>query len=201
MKKLIFILLLMPSIGLGAQKKWTYPENPKLDDEITNIYNGIANPVINTGQATKLTVSSLTVTGIIGTTTNNNACTGCIGEYVESLVNLTAFPTSTNYGDLTSISLTSGDWDVSIDGLARDNANTTTRWGIAVSTTSGNNTAGLTSGNSLVFAPPTSTYDNSAAIPSVRFSLDSTKTIYFKYFAAYSGSPTMQGRISARRMR
>lgn len=62
-----------------------------------------------------------------GTNTNNNASAGYIGEYVESVlssvseITLTA-GTPTN---ITSISLTAGDWDVWGVGLYESNATTT----------------------------------------------------------------------------
>lgn len=53
---------------------------------------------------------------VIGTTTNDNAATGYVGEYLESEV-LQASAVSLSSGDppinITSISLTAGDWDVS----------------------------------------------------------------------------------------
>jgi hypothetical protein len=49
-----------------------------------------------------------------GTTTNNNACAGCIGEFVQSTV---VFGSAINLAnntatDVTTILLTPGDWDV-----------------------------------------------------------------------------------------
>lgn len=55
-----------------------------------------------------------TTTGLIGTTTNDNAAIGSVGEYINSAV-LAGAPLSilTNVQtNLTSIALTAGDWDV-----------------------------------------------------------------------------------------
>lgn len=52
---------------------------------------------------------------LLGTTTNDNAYAGMIGEYVESVVgpgSATSLTTNT-YKNVTTISLTAGDWDVS----------------------------------------------------------------------------------------
>jgi hypothetical protein len=53
--------------------------------------------------------------GIVGTTTNNNANTGALGEYITGTVapTTTALTTNTsvNVGANTNISLTAGDWD------------------------------------------------------------------------------------------
>jgi len=55
-----------------------------------------------------------TTGGILGTTTNNNASAGYVGEFVSSEVLIgSAVSISANTAtDLTSISLTAGDWDV-----------------------------------------------------------------------------------------
>lgn len=50
-----------------------------------------------------------------GTTTNDNACTGCVGEYQESQI-ISSSQISLTTGtaaDVTSKSLTAGDWDCS----------------------------------------------------------------------------------------
>lgn len=52
---------------------------------------------------------------IPGTTTNDNAAAGCVGEYISSNIVSGAGPNavvSTNVYDITTISLTAGDWDV-----------------------------------------------------------------------------------------
>lgn len=64
-----------------------------------------------------LTSSSLTftsTTGIVGTTTNNSAAAGSVGEYVSSTVlfGSAVSLSSDTPADVTSISLTAGDWDV-----------------------------------------------------------------------------------------
>lgn len=54
---------------------------------------------------------------IPGTTTNDNACTGCVGEYPSSSIgsgSAVALTTATA-ANVTSLSLTAGDWDVTIN--------------------------------------------------------------------------------------
>lgn len=64
------------------------------------------------------TTSSITFSpttgGIVGTTTNDNAAAGKVGEYISSQVSSGApvSLTTTTTANLTSISLTAGDWDV-----------------------------------------------------------------------------------------
>lgn len=147
---------------------------------------------------------SPTTKGIVGTPTNNNATAGNIGEYVPSAISTaTNFPTSSQYGDLTSISLTAGDWDVTAVLSATTNGATVTQIFLGISSTSGNNSTGLTEGDTLVPGPPpTAGYNSSLEVPNVRFSLAGTTTIYLKYQAQYTiATPQARGRISARRVR
>ena len=104
------------------------------------------------------------------------------------------------YGDITSLTLTAGDWDVT--GILAA-AGVATYIGVGISTTSGNSSAGLSEGDTLVYCVgPTASNNQDATIPNVRFSLASTTTVYLKVTSGYpAGSPTFGGRISARRMR
>lgn len=86
-------------------------------NKITGLANGtIAGDALAYGQA--LSGSSLTfssTSGIIGTTTNNSAAAGSVGEYIESIVtsNVTGSTTLATMTDTgCSIALTAGDWDV-----------------------------------------------------------------------------------------
>lgn len=142
--------------------------------------------------------------GVKGTTTNDSASALNVGEYVESVVAVTNCPTTSEWGDLTSISLTAGDWDVSVAALATLNAATITgETRIGISTTTGNSATGLVTGSNRITIPaPTATSDSGGAISSYRESLAGTTTVYLKYFAEYTGGPPkMAGRISARRVR
>jgi hypothetical protein len=138
-----------------------------------------------------------------GTTTNDSAAAGYIGEYIESVIDTAQnFPTSTQYGDLTSISLTAGDWDVTETFRASLNSATCTDVSCGISVTSGNSTTGLVAGSNLfLMAPPSSAYGSNMGF-TYRVSLASTTTVYFKIMASYSlGNPQARGRISARRVR
>lgn len=142
----------------------------------------------------------------VGTATNNNAPAGYIGETVSSAVSATNLPASTNFGDLTSISLTAGDWMIYINTVGFVAATTTTYFQTGVSTTSGNIATGLVDGDTRVYAGQSTAFA-ATALPSMavvgkRFSLASTTTVYLKYQAIYSaGTPQMAGRITAVRIR
>lgn len=47
-----------------------------------------------------------------GTATNDSASTGYIGEYTESTASLTNFPASDTPGNVTTLTVTAGDWDL-----------------------------------------------------------------------------------------
>lgn len=140
-----------------------------------------------------------------GTATNDAAATGLVGEYVESVVSAVSFPTSTEYGDLTSISLTAGDWDVSLVALSDANGATVTSWAIGISTTTGNATTGLVGGSNWLVAvnpPVAGSYNAAESIPNYRMSLSGTTTVYAKFSGDYSvATPNGSGRLSARRVR
>lgn len=139
-------------------------------------------------------VPDFTVYGAGGTT-----------EYKESVISaFTNFPTTGQYGDLTSISLTSGEWDVSAILQANLNTGTSvTNPRVGISTTSGNSATGLVEGENLIeFLPPTSASNNGSTVPSYRMVLTSTTTVYLKMLITYSGGqPRAKGRLSARRIR
>lgn len=70
-------------------------------------------PTLGAASATSLAFSS--TSGIIGSTTNDNAAAGSVGQLVESVVTFASPTTGFSTGvakNITSISLTAGDWDV-----------------------------------------------------------------------------------------
>ena len=142
-----------------------------------------------------------------GTALANSAPTGFKGEYIES-VTLQNVGATGLFSDLTSISLTAGDWDVS--GLANWVPNgatfTTTDFELGISSTAGNSNTGLTLGSNWVLysdVVPITFTNFSAAVPVYRISLASTTTFYLKgKISAYSvATPQVSVRLSARRVR
>lgn len=143
-----------------------------------------------------------------GTTTNDNAAAGNIGEYMESVVAaVNAFGAAT-WGDITSLSLTAGDWNVNLQLMC--SRNTATIAGIdfrcGISSTSGNSTTGLTTGSNQMYF--INTVSNGMdwvpfCIADFRVSLASTTTYFAKGYAAnYSvATPQFYARFSARRVR
>lgn len=141
---------------------------------------------------------------IHGTATNNSASAGFVGEYISSSVTTpTNIGTSTQWADMTSISLTAGDWDVTGVVDFFQNGSTVVTAAIGISSTSGNSSSGLVAGDNLLdFPGPTATNPRGTSIPNFRVLLSATTTYYFKVNMTYSiATPQIQCRFSARRMR
>ena len=149
------------------------------------------------------TSPTITTPNIVGTATNDNAAAGSVGECIESTVGLTNCPATGVYGDLTSISLTAGDWDVSCTASFVVNGATITNVLAGISATSGNSSVGLVQGyNYAQILPPTTAYNSDVAVSLVRVPLNATTTYYLKYRSTYSaGTPQCAGHIIARRFR
>lgn len=140
------------------------------------------------------------VSGFVGTATNNNAQAGSVGEYVESIItSVSAVSLSNATGvNITSISLTAGDWDVGANFRLSNMANVTFVYA-QITTTSATIDA---------FGPDTfaslgpGTGDFGASVSTKRYSLSGTTTIYlatFDYFSA--GTCGAYGTLRARRVR
>jgi hypothetical protein len=139
---------------------------------------------------------------IEGTGTNDNAAAGYVGEYISSQI-LFASRTSISNAtstNLTSISLTAGDWDVwgNVYYTPSVALSGYTAWISASSATIPDNS--LTSGSNA-----TSALFNQGAIATTkifRISVASTTTIYLSSFVQFAaGSCTQCGILEARRRR
>ena len=149
-----------------------------------------------------------------GTDTNDSAASGYVGEVVKSVVGNQAIPASGVWGDITSITLSAGDWDIT--ALARPNIVVATTDVTALST-------GISVDSGTSFTDNVS-MDNSlssfvtagndaverkaiaqiwlASIPAYRVSLSGSTIYYLKMQGTYVGSGSFfVGRISARRIR
>lgn len=144
--------------------------------------------------------------GIVGTTTNNNAQGGSVGEYISSTVLSGAAVSLVNATpkDITSIALSAGDWNV---------------WGSVAITfgvgATGTVSAGWVSSTSASFPTPpdngavaqfpmTGTSAATQLFPAgvARFSLSAPTTVYLSCQVAFTGgTSSAYGFIGARRMR
>jgi hypothetical protein len=139
-----------------------------------------------------------------GTNTNDNAASGYIGEVissnlpVESAISLTT-STVTN---VTSVTLTAGDWDISGQCIL-------TFTGTPIQIISNLNTTSATLGTAGPNSPYSSlstTYTTGATqfvpVPTGRLNLSTTTTLYLLTFAVFpTGTSSAYGWIHARRMR
>lgn len=165
----------------------------------------LTTPVLGTATATSLSFSS--TSGIIGTTTNNSAAAGSVGEYIESVVLAAAATSVTTVSaeNLTSISLTAGDWDVwgNITFLpaSTTSVNSTFAWISSVSATIPDDS--LICGSSYGSTPIVSSgSDMCVTVVQRRFSLSAPTTIYISNYCAFTVSTmTKCGGIYARRAR
>ena len=139
--------------------------------------------------------------GIVGTTTNNNANAGSVGEYVTATISSTPLTNGVN-ANLASISLTAGDWDVT--GVAQfvGSTNNMTYAFSGFTTTS----AGTPSADQMEQLDGNGSMTmkvHEIPAPTARFSLSATTTVYFVGKAGFStGTVSVNGgRIRARRVR
>lgn len=156
---------------------------------------------INVPSGVQVSIQSSNGLAATGTPTNDNANAGQIGEYLESIITAaTNVPATGVWGDLTSLSLTAGDWDVSGKVNFYLNSATCTDVAMGLKATSGNSAP--TEANAGYSVPPTTAAPVSPSIPRLRVSQAAGSTMYLKYFATYSaGTPQARGIICARRVR
>ena len=139
-----------------------------------------------------------------GTSTNNNATAGFVGEYVVNQVTTNVAVTQNIVKDITSITLSAGDWDVSgsvmLSYTTTNSTNFTLQGGI--NTTSATLGAQDTYSQIMVHAGNTGSLTQSFATPVVRLSLAATTTVFLVGFANGGlSSINGKGTIRARRMR
>lgn len=144
--------------------------------------------------------------GIVGTTTNNNANAGSVGEFISStvLVGSAVALTSGTQANITSISLTAGDWDVS--GTIATNPNAATAMSAlvgAISTTSATLTTPPYAGGGALLSTAFNTGAGQVLpIGTTRLSLSATTTVFLVVQAFFTvNTSTAYGFIGARRRR
>ena len=156
-------------------------------------YTGTGAPVLGTSP-------TITTPNIVGTATNNNASAGSVGEYVSSNIPFASSVsiTSTVTANITSISLTAGDWDVWGSGGTQDATGGMLTL-LGISTTSATmpdqSLMALTTnvGQAQIYAV--------TAVPSQRLSLSGTTTVYLVVNCTAVGTITAFGNLAARRRR
>lgn len=148
----------------------------------------------------------------VGTTTNDSAAAGVVGEFITSTIAAGAPITLTTAtsANITSISLTAGDWDVAAQVTHNAAATTSvTLLQIGISATTA--TLPTQAGGSGIGTDPLAIFRQAAAVPAgalttnvgpVRISLAATTTIYIVANDTFTvAGMTAYGTIRARRVR
>lgn len=162
----------------------------------------------NAASGGALTATSLTFTttsGIIGTTTNDSAATGSVGQYQESVVLIGAAValTSTIPRTITSITLSAGDWDVNgFIGFATGGTTTTTVIASGISTTNNAFPSPVDSSDMLLQCSFVTNAFNQIPCGVKRISLAAPTVVYLIAQSNFATSTcTAYGTIRARRVR
>lgn len=145
---------------------------------------------------------------INGTATNDAATAGNIGEEISAVQSTyTNFTTTATYQNITSITLTAGDWDLSAFFTYNSNSATITAASNAIfviSTTTAS-AAGSTEGINVAYIPQAALLGTSRfsdGITPYRVSIASSTTYYLNAQATFTvGNPQFVGSIKARRLR
>ena len=139
---------------------------------------------------------------ILGVSTNSNATGGQVGEFISSVIASGAPTAILNNAatNMTSISLTAGDWDVGGNLRLTSTAQTITTAAAWISTTSATipdpSLYGIVQNVAAVMIAV------SPAVPPVRISIAATTTIYISGYVLFTGgTAAMDGGIYARRVR
>ncbi len=168
-------------------------------------------PNVDTTNASNITsgtlpAARLTAGQFPGETSTGSATAGNIGEYIESAIAIgSAVPVSSaTQTNVTSISLTAGDWDVtSVVHFLPAATTSTTRFVSSLSTVSATlqTSPGKFSDNTFpAFVTGGNTFGSQ--VPMYRISLGSTTTIYLIAFAVFTVSTmSAYGLLRARRSR
>jgi len=169
-----------------------------LGNTVTTVGNlTLGNVAITSGTANvTITGGSVANSIVLGTTAGDNASAGYVGEYVDSYVSSVTVNTSAT--NLTSISLTAGDWD--IYGNAQINGGTVgaTTMSVGISTTSGS-FSGTNLAKSAANGCVLSASATGGAVVKFRVNITSTTTYYL--VASVNVANAGYGYICARRMR
>lgn len=155
-------------------------------------------------------VGNLLVSGLVqlkGTTTASNAAAGDYGEYIQATAGAAAITTATQT-NITSISLTAGDWDVYGEiGYSPSNAATNLKdayaslslTGAVLDQTTFNFTRVAWDGTTGVV--PGVSVQNVVRVGPRRVSVNATTTVYLVGYATFSSTMNTSGGIRARRVR
>jgi hypothetical protein len=161
---------------------------------------------VQSAENVKVTADQIKAWALRGTTTNDSAATGAIGQVIESTVLVGAAVSLSNGASktVTSISLTAGDWDVwGVVGFSPNGATTVSGIQGAVNTTT--DTLPTAPGDGAIaalFATLTTGFAQYLPVGSRRVSISATTTIYLIANSSFLvNTMAAFGYIGARRRR
>ncbi len=192
------------SFELSASSKLTMG----VDDSDSDKFKMAHAATLGTASTDDLIIDTTTgAVSIRGTATNDSASAGFVGEYMEAK-NATLTNTGSNgqYADAGTLSLTAGNWLITLQLYVNRNTATWTRVDAGIGTATGNNSAGLSSGDNFIIHEWASSATTPGSIcPTVanyRVALSATTSYYGKVRADFSaGQPQFVHRLSAVRIR
>ncbi len=150
-----------------------------------------------------ISIKQVTLGGIVGTTTNDLAVAGTVGEYFSSYIAVGS-PQGMSNGvamNVTSLVLTAGDWDVQGNVNLINTGSSVTATQCGLSSTSATLPVDGSEVSSGILGTTVSETDG-VTLPRKRFSLASQTTVYLVAKATFSiGTFGSYGGITARRVR
>lgn len=198
--------------ALTADRTVTLPANVKVGYASNNTTGG-HNVILSAGGTTLTLASSawalfqcdgsnITRLPIAGTSTNDNAQTGEIGEYKSSVIASGSAVSLTNNiaANITTLSLTAGDWDVwgTADFSISSGASSLAGWVNTASASQPGSPNGATAALTTSIGAGTTGFATGIA----RVSVASTTTVYLSAIASFSaGTAGAFGFLGARRVR
>lgn len=194
--------LLAPSDSVSA------PSYSWAGDSNTGLYQISADVLgVSCGGAKVIQMASTGV-AIKGTTTNDYASAGDVGEYIDSIINNSGTILSATFYDITSITLTPGDWDLSgcvVYGTGTASM-TNYLFSLMIGINVGNDASDTSYGNNrVIWHESSATWINGTygTLPILRKSISTTTVFYLKgYVDAFSsGNPEQYAKLCARRVR
>jgi len=156
------------------------------------------------GTSPTITTPTINQANLVGTTTNDNAAAGSVGELISSVVaagSAISLTTATP-ANITSISLTAGDWDVwgNVNFSWNITAANVNMFGWSSTTSATLPDRSLYNSETIIVGGAGNSVDG-FSIPSIRYSLPGTTTIYLSCEATFNNTCNACGGIYARRRR
>lgn len=161
---------------------------PALTGDVTTTAGSLSTTLAATSNGTLATLSKSSGVAIHGSNTNDSASSGYVGEFISSNPGSSVgFGSSGTYTNITSISLTAGDWDVEgMLGYSAGSTTVATKIIGAISTTSGGVDSTNNGGIAILSASFTANVPQYMALSRRRISISSTTTVYLVGNLSYS---------------